>query len=409
VTRYLHITLGIVTAIGGFVDIGNLVTSGITGARYGSSLTWAIVLGTIGMTVFGEMAGRVSAVSGRAVFSAVRERVGVRAALLNLVAAMLLNVLTLSAELAGVALVLEMVTGVSYLIWVPIVALLVWLTVWRMPFSFLENIFGMLGLALLVFLVALIKMHPHWGSLVHGALHPSVPKGEGHPTYFFYAISLFGACIVPYQVIFFSSGGREEKWTVESLSEMRANAVIGFPLGGAITAAIMWAMVPVLGRLKVDVSHLNIVALPPAQALGVVGLVIALVGFFAATFAAAAECALGTGYMISQFFGWSWGKTHRPADAPRFHLVCLVSIVVACAFMLTTIDPVTVTLVSVVLGAAAVPLTYLPVLVVANDREYMGRHVNRAFSNTVGSVFLLLMVVTSLATLPLLFATKAGQ
>ena len=57
-TKVLQLGLGVVTAIGGFVDIGNLVTSGITGARFGASLTWAIVVGTIGMTVYAEMAGR---------------------------------------------------------------------------------------------------------------------------------------------------------------------------------------------------------------------------------------------------------------------------------------------------------------------------------------------------------------
>jgi manganese transport protein len=77
--------------------------------------------------------------------------------------------------------------------------------------------------------------------------------------------------------------------------------------------------------------------------------------------------------------------------------------------MLTTIDPITLTLVSVVLGAAAVPLTYLPVLIVANDREYMGRHVNKILSNTLGTGFLLIMVLVSVVTLPLLFITKAGQ
>jgi manganese transport protein len=44
---------------------------------------------------------------------------------------------------------------------------------------------------------------------------------------------------------------------------------------------------------------------------------------------------------------------HRPAAAPRFHLVCLAVIVAATTFILTTLDPITVTLVSVVLGAAA--------------------------------------------------------
>ena len=407
-TRLLQMSLGVVTAIGGFVDIGNLITSGIGGARFGMSLTWAIVLGTIGMTVFGEMAGRVSAVGGRAVFHAVRERLGVRTALVNMISSAVLNLLTLSAELAGVSLVLQLVTGVSYLIWVPVVALFCWLAVWRMPFSLLENVFGLLGLALIVFVVALLKLHPDWHALWHGASHPSVPAGEGLPTYFFYAVSLFGACLVPYQVLFFSSGGREEHWTEKSIVDMRLNAIVGFPLGGLLSIAIMAATVPVLQPLHVDVAHLGQVALPVAQAVGVAGLAFALLGFFAATFAAAAECTLATGYMVSQYFGWTWGKSHRPAQAPRFHVVCLASVIAATAFILTTVDPITVTLGAVVLGAAAVPLTYFPVLIVANDREYMGKRVNRTFSNTLGTAFLVLMVITSLVTLPLLFITKAG-
>jgi Mn2+/Fe2+ NRAMP family transporter len=409
VNRLLQVTLGVVTAVGGFVDIGNLVTSGITGARFGMSLTWAIVLGTIGMTVFGEMAGRVSAVGGRAVFHAVRERLGVRTAFVNMFCSAMLNLLTLSAELAGVGLVLQVVTGVNYLIWVPLVALLCWMVVWRMPFSYLENVFGVLGLALIVFVVTLFKLPTDWHGLWRGATHPIVPYGEGHPTYFFYAISLFGACLVPYQVLFFSSGAREEHWTTEDIPQMRLNAVVGFPLGGLLSVAIMAAAIPVLQPLGIDVSHLGEVALPVAQALGVIGLAIAFVGFFAATFAAGAECALATGYMVSQYLGWSWGKSYRPAQAPRFHLICLTAIIVATAFILTSVDPVTVTLVSVVLGAAAVPLTYFPVLIVANDRSYMGKHVNKPLSNTLGTLFLVLMIGTSLITLPLLFITKAGQ
>jgi Mn2+/Fe2+ NRAMP family transporter len=236
-----------------------------------------------------------------------------------------------------------------------------------------------------------------------------VPEGEGHPTYYFYAVSLFGAALVPYQVQFFSSGGREEKWTEKSIPEMRLNSIVGFPLGGLLSIAIMAAAVPVLQPLQVNVSHLGQVALPVAQALGVTGIALALLGFFAATFAAAAESALSTGYMVSQYFGRTWGKMHRPAAAPLFHLVCLASVVAATAFILTTIDPITLTLVSVVLGAAAVPLTYFPILVVANDREYMGRHVNKVLSNTLGTAFLIIMVLVSVVTLPLLLITKAGQ
>lgn len=407
--KHLKVMLGVVTAIGGFVDVGNLVTSGITGARYGLSLAWALVLGTVAMTVYAEMAGRVSAVAGRAVFHVVRERLGVRASLVNMVASTLLNLLTVTAEIGGVSLTLELATGINYILWVPAVGLATWLVIWRMPFSKLETVFGLLGLALLVFVVALFALPTDWGQLWHQASHPSVPSGEGHPTYFFYAISLIGAAVVPYQVFFFSSGGREEQWTAKSVGTMRMNALIGFPLGGALSLAIMAAMVPVLEPLQVNVAHLGQVALPVAQALGVAGLAAALVGFGAATFAAAAESTLSTGYLIGQYFGWKWGKRYRPVQAGRFHVVCLATVLAATAGVLTTIDPITVTIVSVVLGAAAIPLTYFPVLIVANDRSYMGKWANGKLSNGLGVVLLLVLVVTSLAALPLLFATKAGQ
>jgi Mn2+/Fe2+ NRAMP family transporter len=273
----------------------------------------------------------------------------------------------------------------------------------------MERIFGLLGLGLIVFVVALFHLPTDWAALWHQASHPGVPAGQPAPTWWFYAISLIGACLVPYQVIFFSSGGREERWTPKSMFEMRLNALIGFPLGGLLSLAIMAVAVPVLNPRSIQVGHLDQVAMPVATALGKVGLALVFVSFFAATFAAAAESALSAGYSVAQYFGWSWGKEQQPSQVARFHLVCLASLIAATAFILTTVDPVTVTIVSVVLGAAAIPLTYFPVLIVANDGRYLGRWVNGRVTNAAGTIFLLIMVVVSVATLPLLFLTKAGQ
>ena len=56
----------------------------------------------------------------------------------------------------------------------------------------------------------------------------------------------------------------------------------------------------------------------------------------------------------------------------RFHLLILVSTLLAVAVLLTTVDPIKVTEYSVVFSAVALPLTYFPILVVANDPDYMG-------------------------------------
>src|SRR5438067_1586424 len=45
----LQVALGILAAIGGFVDIGELVFNGQAGSRFGYSLVWAILVGLVGM------------------------------------------------------------------------------------------------------------------------------------------------------------------------------------------------------------------------------------------------------------------------------------------------------------------------------------------------------------------------
>jgi hypothetical protein len=54
-------------------------------------------------------------------------------------------------------------------------------------------------------------------------------------------------------------------------------------------------------------------------------------------------------------------------------------------------------------------LTYLPILVVANDATYMGDHVNGRLGNFLGSVYLVLIMVAAVAAIPLMIITKAGE
>ena len=407
--RFFAVALGILTAIGGFVDIGDLVTNSLVGARFGLSLAWVVVVGVLGICVFAEMSGRVAAVSGRATFDLVRERLGPKAGLLNLLASVAVTLLTMIAEIGGVALSLELATSVNRYLWIPVVGAAVWLVLWRVKFAVLENVFGLAGLALLVFAVAVWKLGPDWGGLAASAGHPAVPVREDVWSYAYYGVALFGAAMTPYEVFFFSSGGIEEHWKAKDLATMRANVFIGFPLGGLLSLAIAATAATVLLPAGIEVDTLGQVSLPVVVALGKVGLAFALLGFFAATFGAACETGLSVGYSIAQYFGWQWGKFVEPLRAARFHTVVLLSCVIAIGVLLTTVDPIMVTEYSVVFSAVALPLTYLPILVVANDRTYMGRYRNGPVANVLGSIYLVLVLVASLAAIPLMVVTGAGQ
>lgn len=407
--KLFAIALGILTAIGGFVDIGDLVANGLVGARFGMSLAWVVVVGIVGICVFAEMSGRVAAVSGRATFDLIRERLGPRVGLLNLAASMAVTLLTYTAEIGGVALALELATSVNPYLWIPVVGAAVWLVLWRVRFSLLENAFGLAGLALIVFAVALWQLGPDWSALWESASRPALPEGESRAVYFYYAIALFGAAMTPYEVFFFSSGGVEEGWTAKDLGVMRANVFIGFPLGGLLSLAIAATAAVTFLPQGIQVDSLSQIGLPVGLALGKLGLAFLLLGFFAATFGAACETGLSVGYSISQYFGWQWGKFVEPLRAARFHTVVLLSTIIGVGVLLTTVDPIMLTEYSIVFSAVALPLTYFPILVVANDRTYMGEHTNGRLANTLGTIYLVIVGVAAVAAIPLMVLTRAGQ
>jgi len=407
--KVFAVALGILTAIGGFVDIGDLVTNAQVGARFGLSLAWVVLVGVLGICVFAEMSGRVAAVSGRATFDLVRERLGPRMGLINLLGSMAVTLLTFVAEIGGVALSLELVSSVNEVLLVPFIAFLVWAVLWRARFTVMENVLGLLGLALIVYVVALWKLGPDWSHLAHQWVTVDKPGDETWLTWSYYAVALFGAALTPYEVFFFSSGGVEEKWGPKDIGTMRANVFIGFPLGGLLSLAIAGCAAVVLGPLDITVDSLGQVGLPVAIALGKIGLAVALVGFVAATFGAACETGLSVGYSIAQYFGWQWGKYVRPNVAARFHLVLVLSTLLAVGVLITSVDPILVTEASVVFSAVALPLTYFPILVVANDHDYMGPHVNGRLANGLGTFYLLVIVIAAVAAVPLMVLTGMGS
>jgi Mn2+/Fe2+ NRAMP family transporter len=83
--------------------------------------------------------------------------------------------------------------------------------------------------------------------------------------------------------------------------------------------------------------------------------------------------------------------------------------VVAAGVLMTAVDPVLVTEFSVVFSAIALPLTYFPILVIANDRDYMGAHANGRITNLLGTLFLILIVITAVAAVPLMVLSGAGR
>jgi Mn2+/Fe2+ NRAMP family transporter len=407
VKAVFSIALGILAAIGGFVDIGDIVFNVAAGATFGYQLLWAVVIGVGGIITYAEMCGRVAAVSEKAVFDAVRERLGFSAGLVALVAGELVNLLTIAAEIGGVAIVLQLLSGLSYRALLVLAVLALGLVLWLMPFEWIERVFGYVGLALLVFVVAAIKLHPDWGEVAHGFV-PSTGTGNGW-VYAYFVVGLVGAAMIPYEVYFYSSGAVEERWTPKDLGTNHANVLVGYSLGGLLSFALMISAGALLLPRGINGELLGTVALVAQAPLGQIGLILALVGMLFAISGAAIDSGFSGAYSIAQFFGWEWGKYRHNAGAPRFTLAWIVMLMLGFLIVVTGVDPVLVTEISVVFSVVALPLTYVPILLVANDRAYMGRYANGVAANVFGLLYLVVVLVIAVAAIPLLLLSNMGQ
>jgi Mn2+/Fe2+ NRAMP family transporter len=404
VKTLFSIALGVIAAIGGFVDIGDLVFNAQAGSSVGTPALWATPVGVVGIMVFAEMSGRIVAVSKKPNFVLVKERYGRTLSTFTLVASLVLTVLTLAAELGGLGFILNYFFDVSVSFFVLVALIAVAAAIYFLPFGGIERLFGYLGLALLVYVAASIKLDPDWGEIGRGF----VPEAHSAAVYWYFVVGLVAAALMPYEIYFYSSGAVEEGWDPSDLKVNRANAFVGFGLGGLISVGILVASAQVFKPAGISPTSIGSVGLIAEQPYAELGLILALIGMLFAVGGATIDTAFSAAYNLAQHQGWKWGKRFRLLDEPRFTLSLAGFLLAGFAIAQTGVDPIELTEYAVIFSIPVLPLTYLPILLVGNDRAVMGDHVNGPLARVMGWTYFALICLLALAAPVLFMATNGG-
>jgi Mn2+/Fe2+ NRAMP family transporter len=397
--KWGEVALGVVTSIGGFLEIGSIATSAQAGAEFGYRLIWVVLLGTLGLAFLMEMTGRLAAVSRRTYVDLLRECFGVRFFVAPLIAVLVVSFLVLSSEIGGVAIALQMATGVELRWWPLPIAAVAWLLLWRGTFGVVEKGTALLGLAALVFAVGAWKLHPQWHEVAAAAL-PSVPSHDP-ARYWYLAISILGASVSPYLFLFYSAGAIEDEWTTEHIMVNRVTAGLGNFFGGGLAVMVVVVAALVFFTRGIRIDRYEQIALLLASPLGRAGFVLFLATLCITCFGATLEITLSLAYLLAQGFGWEWSENLRPAQDARFSTAYTVLVVAAAVPMAAGVDPLALTNLSMTATAASLPITVVPLIVLMNDRDVLMSHVNGWVSNTALVIIALLSVVVFFAALPL--------
>jgi manganese transport protein len=408
--KILGITLGIMTALGGFVDLGQIVFTTQAGALFGYRLMWAIALGTAAIIIYMEMCGRVAVVAKEPVFAVVHTRLGRKLGLATLIASNLLNLITCAAEIGGIALLLHLLTGWPEKLLLVATALTLGTMVLLFRFQWIERTLGLSGLMMIVFAVSAVSLHPDWAQLARGLI-PKFSQADAQHTllYWYFAVGIFSAMLMEYEVHFYSSGAIEEDWTPKDLGENFMVAALGSLLGSLLTVGLLALGVIVFLPHGILPQTFSTAVFSGAFPFAQKALIAAIAGCLACLSGAAVETALSGGYNVCQFFNLRWGKNVPPKSVPVFTGTWAAMFILAMVIALTGVRPLQLVNISIVFGMVVMPFTYYPILRTASDKNVMGKHVNSKFDDIIGGIVLVLVTIAALAAIPLMVLTYSGK
>jgi Mn2+/Fe2+ NRAMP family transporter len=399
VKKLVNLALGVVTSIGGFVEVGSISTAAQAGAEFGFALLWAIAAAGLMLAMMTEMSGRLASVHKHTVAAAVRERFGFHFHLIPLSAEFIVDLLLMSAEIGGVAIAIKLLTGVGFEWWILPVGLSAWLVIWLSTFGVIEDGVGLLGMVTVSFVVAAWRLQPQPSALAHGLI-PTLPDHD-FARWGFLAVSIVGATLSPYLLNFYASGAVEEKWTEPDLWINRATAFLGMGFGSVVSMGVLVTSAIVLNPQHIRVDSYEQAALMFVPVFGRWAVTLFALSLGIGCFGAAVELALNAGYVLAQCFGWPWGANKTRRETARFASAFTIVLLLAVALALIGFDPLRVTLISVALTVVVMPVVVLPFLVLMNDENFVKEHTSGPIGNAVLAVLTVLGAIFALIVIPL--------
>jgi len=245
-----------------------------------------------------------------------------------------------------------------------------------------------LGLALFngLFLAAAIVAGPNWGSVGRSVVTFSPLPGGGFNTLLLLLASTIGATVTPWMVFFQQSASADKGLTPHDVGHGRLDTAIGAGLAAVFGCGALIAGAALAGHGGASVQGLAGAGFPAALSRVAghpVGTLFAL-GLIEAGAVAVLTISASTGYAVGECIGKTSSFNSSPRNAALFYAANVLGALIAGAVILIPGAPLlSIALNANVLATVLLPVTLVFLILLANDRELMGRWVNKPSLNRV--------------------------
>jgi NRAMP (natural resistance-associated macrophage protein)-like metal ion transporter len=379
-------------------DAGGIFTYSQAGAQFGYTLLWTMIPITIGLVVVQEMAARMGAVTGKGLSDLIREEFGFRVTFFVMLTLVVTNFGNVVAEFAGVASSLELFGWSRYAV-VPVAAAIVWALVVRGTYESIEKIFLAASAFYVCYIVAGVLARPDWKAAAFATVTRPQAAGIRNYGYLYMLIGLVGTTIAPWMQFYLQASIVEKGVTERQYRAARWDVI----LGCIFTDIVAWFIIVACAATLYAVGHHNIdSAADAAQALrplaGDYAYLLFAAGLFNASLFAASILPISTAYAVCEGLGFESGLDKRFDEAPVFYWLYTLLIVLGAGVLLVPRLPlVYVSVLSQVANGVVLPFVLIFMLLLTNDRDVMGVHVNSRGFNIVAWTTVAVTITMTLA------------
>src|SRR4051794_8991747 len=324
-------------------DPAGITTYSILGADYGYRLLWVLTLSTAALIVFHNLAVRTGVVTGKGLMRLVRERYGRRPTQVALTALVVANVGTIAAEFAGVAAGMQVLTGTSKYVSVPLAALAVSVLVLKGSFRRVEHVLLALSAIFVAYIISGVLAHPDWGATAKGLVIPSIALSR-HGV--LVTVATIGTTLAPWGLAFIQSYAVDKRLKIKDLRYERVDVISGAVLTGVIGAFIVIACTATLHAHGQHIHDARDAAVALRPLAGSAATTLFGLGLVGAALLAAAIVPLSTAYSVAEAFDRRCDLNDTFREAPAFY-----GAYGACALVAVTLV--------LIPGAPLIPILFL--------------------------------------------------
>ena len=355
-------------------DPTNIGTAALVGAQTAYQLSWVALLTAPLLSVVLAIAAQVGIVARKNLQSLVLERYGKKVSVVFLVSVVLVNLVTIAADLQAGAAGIGILVGVrsGWIIFPLGLALFGLLFIAK--YAEVVTVLRYILIGFLAFGAAAILAKPDWSQVLKASF---LPVMNFQPDEVAGALALVGTTLTAY-VYLWETIAREDEDPAESSPDGKdlARAKLGAVVGSIFTAVILWFML-VACAATLGQHHKSVAtAQDAASALRPLAGTLAS-GFFAAGLAVSAVVALPvlmitTAHVVGAEFDWRTGISLKLRDAPGFYGILAASIILGVALDLAGVQLVDMLVAASVIGGLGTPVGIILLVCLGRDTEVMG-------------------------------------